>query len=65
MTEPTQYYRAMVNILRPDGDMVTYYGDGDRQAGLTAPQLRSIVEAEALAWEPGGTVAGSRVSTDG
>ncbi len=57
----TQYYRAQVNVRTTSGDLVTYYGDGYRQAGLTAPQLAAIVEAEARAWEPAGKVVGHRV----
>jgi hypothetical protein len=58
----TSQYRAEVHVRTTSGDLVTYYGDHVGPAGVTAPELRANAEEAALAWEPGGTVVGSRVS---
>ncbi|MFD8596129.1 hypothetical protein ACFV1L_14100 [Kitasatospora sp. NPDC059646] len=61
----SQYYRAEVHVRAADGGFLTVYNDGPGPVGLSASQVRTQAEAVARAEVPGGTVVGSRVSTDG
>jgi hypothetical protein len=61
----TQNYTAEVHVRTASGDLVTVYHDTTGPTGLPASQVRAAAETAALAEVPGGTVAGSQVSTDG
>lgn len=61
----TQHYTAEVHVRTTAGDLVTVYHDTSGPVGMSASEVRAAAETVALAEVPGGTVEGSRVTTDG
>lgn len=61
-----QEYSAVIQVrIVEREDLVTIYHDTTGPVGMPPKEVRADAERAALAQVPGGTVVGSRVSTDG